>query len=79
MSKDVFLLYDNKSQLLKRVYQKVDIIQGADVSNIEVNRQYQVSLRIEKLPSSIYTVIYNVKFEKVSIIDSEANSKLLLK
>ncbi len=73
----VFLLYDNKSQLLKRVYQETDVMQGVDVSNVEVNKSYHITLRIEKLPSNIFSMLDNVKFEKASTNNGETDSKLL--
>jgi len=51
----VFLLYDNRSQLLKRVCQKADSMQGVDINNVEVNKPFEVSIRIDKIPYAIFS------------------------
>jgi hypothetical protein len=75
----VFLLYDNKSQLLKRISQKIESIKDGDSHNVEVNKSYQFLIRVENMPKSIFILAENVKYEKVIIENSNAQEKSAVK
>jgi len=77
----VFLLCDNKSKLLKRIYQKIDSVNNGDVHNVEVNTTHQFASRMENVPSGIFNLVDTIKFEQVSTTNTnmEMQNKLKLK